>query len=163
MAPVAHRTYLLRRTVRVRDFWDPEAGRYTGHVGGHPRILEGLRNTNTTLLLRVLKQALDTIEAHSNNCVIVFRCRSSRHRSVACATLLALLCQLTDISFELSHLDGQTQSSTMRCGGNCHECHWCTTGTVTDVVTMMWDVFKRLGVGGSVPIVKDRLGKKNAR
>ena len=34
----------------------------------------------------------------------------------------------------------------MRCGGNCHECHWCTTGTVTDVVTMMWDVFKRLGV-----------------
>ena len=54
--------------INVRDFWDPEAGRYTGHVGGHPRILEGLRNTNTTLLLRVLKQALDTIEAHSNNC-----------------------------------------------------------------------------------------------
>ena len=53
---------------------------------------------------------------------------------------------LTDISFELNHLDGQTQWSTMRCGGNCHECHWCTTGTVTDVVTMMWDVFKRLGV-----------------
>ena len=24
--------------------------------------------------------------------------------------------------------------------------HWCTTGTVTDVVTMMRDVFKRLGV-----------------
>ena len=42
----------------------------TGHVGRHPRILEGLRSTNTTLFLRVLKQALDTIEAHSNNCVI---------------------------------------------------------------------------------------------
>ena len=59
--------------------------------------------------------------------------------------LLALLCQLTDISFELNHLDGQTQWSTMRCGCNC-QCHWCTIGTVTDVVTMMWDVFKRLGV-----------------
>ena len=84
--------------INVRDFWDPEAGHYTGHVGRHPRILEGLRNTNTTLLLRVLKQALDTIDAHWNNCVIVFRCRSNGHRSVACATLLALLCQLTDIS-----------------------------------------------------------------
>ena len=29
-----------------------------------------LRNTNTTLLLRVMKQPLDTIEAHSNNCVV---------------------------------------------------------------------------------------------
>ena len=78
--------------------------------------------------------------------MIVFRCRSNRHRNVTCATLLALLCQLADISFELNYLDGQTQWGTMRCGGNCHECHWCTTGTVTDVVTMMWDVFKRLGV-----------------
>ena len=26
------------------------------------------------------------------------------------------------------------------------QCHWCTTCSVTDVVTMMRDVFKRLGV-----------------
>ena len=25
--------------IGVRDFWDPEARRYTGHVGCHPRIL----------------------------------------------------------------------------------------------------------------------------
>ena len=34
----------------------------------------------------------------------------------------------------------------MRCGGNCRECHWCSSGTVTDVVPMFWDVFTRLGV-----------------
>ena len=56
--PEAHGKHFV--DISVRDFWDPEAGRYTGHVGRHPRVLEGLRSTNMTLLLRVLKQALDT-------------------------------------------------------------------------------------------------------
>ena len=37
--PEAHGKHVV--DISGRDFWDPEAGRYTGHVGRHPRILEG--------------------------------------------------------------------------------------------------------------------------
>ena len=91
--------------ISVRDFWDPDSGRYSSHVGRYPRILEGLQNTNVYNPTRVLKQALDIIEAYSNNnCVIIFRCRSNRHRTIY---ILALLCELTNINFELNHLAGQ--------------------------------------------------------
>ena len=77
--------------VDVRHFYDPDRGTFRNHCGYHWGIIDGMskQQANVDRLLRELLNLL--MNRHPANTLVVFICRSGRHRAVAWAAIFQRL------------------------------------------------------------------------
>lgn len=107
----------------VRMFYDPARSSLSRHIGLHPEIMEGItRDRRFPKWLSDLRDGFREAHKETSVAIGVF-CRSGRHRSVACARILAHCLEAEGWQCHTKHLAALRPKEWARtCGGSCTAC-----------------------------------------
>lgn len=102
--PKVHGDPAVVEEIDCRDLNDPHHDRQLrDHIGRHPMVIGGILSSCKQKLLTHLRKARVAVERGNGRAIIIFRCKSARHRSVSAATMFAFLMRMIGVPVCVHH------------------------------------------------------------
>ena len=111
-------------------------------------------------LLTHLRKARVAVERGNGRAIIIFRCKSARHRSVSAATMFAFLMHMLGMPARVHHA-GSHSWRHMRCGARCEMCRLDDAGRLHQLAAQCFPLFTR-EFGLSAAAMTNPLGQATA-
>ena len=109
--PKVHGDPAVVEEIDCRDLNDPHHDRQLrDHIGRHPMVIGGILSSCKQKLLTHLRKARVAVERGNGRAIIIFQCKSARHRSVSAATMCFLCTCLAfqSVFIMQGHIHGAT-------------------------------------------------------